>query len=141
MDTKEFPIIKAGLFISWGSDYDSINEAITKQLAIEPNETRSKGYCPVEEFNLNYWGIEERAVNCKAISYQTDKIIMRFHGKEATINRLVKEYNLSVSISIIVHAESGDGPEIVLTKSFVQFAASIDAEVGFDMYYYEAEDA
>ena len=140
MDVKEFPIIKVEILFSWNSDFDAICEDLSSRLLIAPDFARSKGYCKVKEYDHNYWGITEKAKNCRVLSYQTDKIANRLKGKEAMLINLANEYGLTLHVNISVHAESGDGPEIVLTKDFVEFAASIGADIGFDMYYYESED-
>lgn len=140
MDNSEFPIIKVDFDISWDGDFATICDEITDSLSIKPDSTRSKETFKIKVFARNYWEINEHAVNCKALSIQTDKIIQRLQGKEEKLAHLAKKNNLSLGITIVIHANVGDGPEIVLTPKCVQFAAALGAEIGFDMYYYESED-
>ena len=63
-----------------------------------------------------------------------DELQEKFVLKEKLLKKTCEENNLDVSISGGIEMQSGDHPEIVLSRKNLLFSAQFNAEVGFDMY-------
>ncbi|MGN9163744.1 DUF4279 domain-containing protein [Tissierellaceae bacterium HCP3S3_D8] len=125
------PKIRVSFYLSG----DMLNtDNVTKRINIIPTETRQKEDFPIKEFGSNYWLLETKKESCKAVSWQFDKILEKLHEKEEIINQICKEYDAETGFVVTVFMENGDGPELVLTREIISFLASINAEVGFDLY-------
>jgi len=80
------------------------------------------------------WGVDIKKESSYAVSDQFQKIIKIFNGKELMINKLCKELKLTAVFEIVIEMESGNRPEMVLTKEIIKFISLINAEIGFDLY-------
>lgn len=130
---EKMPQIKVCFILT--SDNDNIDK-ITDKLSIMPTSVRKKDSFRVKEFAHVSWELSTGLEACKAVSIQFNKIKQMLSGKEGIINTISKEFELKVIFIVIVHAEIGDGPEIVLTSEIINYASNINAEIGFDIYYY-----
>ncbi len=81
-----------------------------------------------EELNEVIGSVEE------ARPIQFEKIMKLLLGKEIIIKEICSIYNLDTFFEINIFMENGDRPEMILTKDIISFLASINAEVGFDLY-------
>ena len=113
---------------------------ITNELGVLPTKTRTKAQYKIPEFACYSWCLSSGAIVCACIEDATQIIAKELYGKESTIRKLCADYDVKPQFVIIVHAETGNGPELTLTKEFIKFCADINAEVGFDMYYYTEEE-
>jgi len=129
------PKIRVNFFIS-GANVELEN--ITKELKIEPSNTRKKNDWPQGSINAgiakDIWELQTEKEECKSISWQFDKLQNLLQPKTEIINKLCDYYELKTNITIVVEMEAGDGPEFVLSRGNVQFSALINAEIGFDLY-------
>ena len=116
------------------SDEDYIDN-ITKRLNIIPTKVRKKDSYKIKEFAHVSWELGTGLEYSRAVSKQFDKIKQILSGKEELINIISREYNLEVIFVVTIHAEIGDGPEVVLPSEIVKFASHINAEIDFDLYY------
>ena len=130
---EKMPQIKVCFILT--SDNDNIDK-ITDKLSIMPTSVRKKDSFRVKEFAYVSWELSTGLEVCKAVSIQFNKIKQMLSGKEGIINTISKEFELKVIFIVVVHAEIGDGPEIVLTSEIINYASNINAEIGFDIYYY-----
>ena len=125
------PQIKVSFFF-FGDEFN-IDE-VTAQMKIEPTETRKKEDFPIKELAHTYWSLDTPKENCKVVSWQFEKIMNLLVGKETVIKQICDNHKVKAEFLIDIWMENGDKPEMVLTKDIISFLASIDAEVGFDLY-------
>lgn len=71
---------------------------------------------------------------CTAVCTRLDEMQSMFRPKVEIIQNLIKKYALSVHVTVVVEAELGDYPELVLTRENIDFLSAIHAEAGFDLY-------
>ena len=83
---------------------------------------------------VDTWGYQTIKENTLSISTQLDKVEQIFAQKVETIRALLKRYSLRCNIVILVEAECGNLPEMVLSEENISFLAAIKAELGFDLY-------
>ena len=57
-------------------------------------------------------------------------------GKQAIINCICRKIDIIVDFVVVIKMTNENGPEIYLPQNIVSFAASINAEIGFDIYCY-----
>jgi len=129
------PQIKAELFIS-GQDFDP--NLITDSIGINPTCVRKREDFPKASIDCGvahtFWKWETMREKSYAVSNQMEEMLQSISGKEKRINELCKKYKLETIIVIIIHMRRNNPPEMVLSKEIVAFIASINAEIGFDMY-------
>jgi hypothetical protein len=127
------PQIEVSFLLTSDEDYiDKISDAIS----INPSRIRRKEDFKLQEFAHTMWEISSGKEKSKAVDNQFKKLLSVLIGKEDIIKELMINYNIKSSFVICIHAENGDGPEIVLTSEIIKFAGKIDAEIDFDIYYY-----
>lgn len=127
------PQVRVSFFFS-GDEFDI--DDITKKMNITPATTRKKKDFPISEFAHTEWVLDTKKENCKAVSLQFEKLLNLLEGKEIIINQICNDYNIATGFLIDIWMKNGDKPEMVLTKEIVSFLASINAEVGIDLYIY-----
>lgn len=130
---SNLPNIKVSFFFA-GDEFDLTE--VTNQMQLTPTETREKESFPVQEFAQTTWELSTKRERCHVVSLQFEKLIQVLAGKEKEINQICSSYGLSVSFVVTIWMNKDDNPEIVLEKEIVSFAASINAEIGFDLYAY-----
>jgi hypothetical protein len=127
----QLPQVRVSFFLV-GDEFNLDN--VTKKMNIMPTDTREKKDCPVKQFAYTTWSLRTEKDSCKAVSVQFERIMKLLLGKEKIINEICNTYNSNVIFEIGIFMENGDRPEMVLTKEIILFLASINAEVGFDLY-------
>lgn len=127
----ELPQIRAEFYLI-GDEFNT--DDVTKRLNITPSEIREKKDFPIQDFAHTLWVLDTGKESCKVVSWQCEKLIKLMAGKESVINQICKDYNVKTRVEVTINMENGDGPEIVLEKEIVAFLASINAEIGFDLY-------
>jgi len=125
------PQIRVSFFFS-GDKFD-LND-VTDRMQYIPEFSRNKEDCPLPEVACTCWSMDSEKESCRAVSIQFEKILDLLIGKEQIILQICNDYNIDVGFLINIFFENGDRPEIVLPKEIVLFAASINAEIGFDLY-------
>jgi hypothetical protein len=128
---ENLPQIRVSFFFM-GDEFNL--DDVTKRMNITPTETREKKDFPIVKFAHTSWELDTQKESCKVVSWQFEKLIKLLKGKESIINRICEEYGINAGFVVSVFMENGDGPEMVLTKDIISFLASINAEVGFDLY-------
>ena len=109
---------------------------VTKTLGIQPTAARTRDSFRIKEVAHTEWYIAIVKENCFAVSIPFGEMVHLLENKIEAINRLRSELNLEVIFVIVIHMKDGDGPEVVLPREIVSFAASINAEIAFDLYCY-----
>ena len=73
---------------------------------------------------------------CNDVSVRFEEMLMILKDKENNINDLKEKFKLEVSftVGIQAHHDPGNMPAVYLTEEIIAFAASIGADIGFDMY-------
>ena len=129
------PKVKVSLFFA--GNYIPLTD-IAAKIGILPTQVRKKEDWPLASVLA---GIAQDALvfstdkaECTAVSTQLDEIQIMFTPKIGTIQSLIKSYALSVNIIVMVEAELGEYPELVLTRENIDFLSSIHAEIDFDLY-------
>ncbi|MBC1317287.1 DUF4279 domain-containing protein [Listeria booriae] len=128
---SNLPKVRAGFYLV-GDDFDL--DYVTKKLYVSPTSTRTKNDFPVSRMAHTSWELETEKEFCNAVCWQIEKLLDKLRGKENIISELCNELNLEAIFTIVVNMESGDGPELVLTKEIVSFIGAVNAEIGFDLY-------
>lgn len=113
---------------------------ITAALNIEPTKTRLKKDWPnstiLAGLACDLWRLSTPQETCKSVSEQCKKLINQLIGKEEIIKQLCEKYNLYAHFEVVIHMQTMNGPEISLEREIVLFLASINADIGFDVYAY-----
>ncbi len=130
---ENLPKIEVCFFFE-GDDFD-VND-VTDQMQLTPTQIREKKDFPIEELAHTEWLLTTEKESCKVVFRQFEKLMKLLVGKEKVINQICSNHKISVGFCVTIWMEDGDKPEIVLTKEIVLFLASINAEVGFDLYIY-----
>jgi len=128
---EKLPQVRVSFFFA-GDEFNL--DDITQKMNIAPTETREKEDFPLKEFAHTSWELDTKKESCKVVSMQFKKLIKLLAGKESLINEICRDYCISAGFVISVYMESGNNPELGLTKEIISFLASINAEVGFDLY-------
>lgn len=125
------PQIRVSFFFT-GDEFDT--EDVTSRMGITPTKIRKKEDFPIRKLAHTSWEIDTEKESCNVTSRQIGKLIKLLIGKELIINQLCSEYNITPGFTVSVFMINGDMPEMVLSKEIITFLASINAEVGFDLY-------
>jgi hypothetical protein len=128
---EELPKIRVEFYFM--GDTFSISD-VTKEMELTPALAREKSDFPIKEIAQTIWMIRTDKESCKVVSWQFEKLKKNLIGKEKTIKQICHKYNIKVGFSIKVWMENGYKPEMLLTQEIIAFLASINAEVGFDLY-------
>ena len=132
------PSIKVAFYIS--ADKFDIDE-VTRKVGINPTGTRTNADFPEQSIAAGVaktiWWFEVEEENCIAVSILFKKLLIILDSKSKIINAICNDYGLETGFEVVIHCQDGNNPELVLTREIVAFAASINAEIGFDLYCYE----
>ena len=122
-------------------------DKITKEMSIEPTDARTPDDWPEaiknpktelpDELKPHYvWHFDVGYESGNLVRDRFDVMLRFLAGKKDIINDLKKQFSLSASFTIGIHAQHDpcNMPELFLTQEIVAFAASIGADIGFDMY-------
>lgn len=131
---KEY--INVSLVISSDDDYADV---ITNRLDITPTQIRDKDSFQIKEFEHCEWIYSTGDLKVRSLSDAVVPILTVFGKKRDTIISLTKEIKGKCDIVVVISAFSGDGPEVVLDKDLISFSNDIEAEIGFDLYFYDRE--
>jgi len=128
-------------FCLTGENFDF--EEITKIMGVTPTLTRRKDEFPQQSIAAGVacaeWILELEEKNCTAISIVFDNLYNILKDKTIIINNLCNEYDIKAWFEIVVHTKEENGPELVLTRENIKFASSLNAGIGFNLYYNEGE--
>lgn len=82
------------------------------------------------------WEFDMQYEKCNAVSTRFEEMLKIFKDKAKIINELKDQFILEAGFEVGIHAQHDQGnlPEMCLTKEIIMFAASIEADIGFDMY-------
>ena len=140
---SKLPTIKI-LFYLAGDDFSE--QDISNELGVVADDFRAKDDWPdVIKNNKNLqeqikietvWCVSIKEEHSYAVSKQFEKMINMFKDKKDIISKLREKLGLVANFEIVINMEIGDEPEMVLTKEIINFASSLDAEIGFDMYVF-----
>jgi hypothetical protein len=142
---EKAPEIKISFFFE-GQCGEAIElDKITESLAIYPTKIRKlddwpeaikrpKVELPVELRPRCTWELDFDHKECMMVPHRFEEVITTLQGKEETINDLCASENLQTGFVVVIYAHHDCMPGIILTKEIVEFAASIRADIGFDMY-------
>lgn len=128
---QDLPQVRVSFFFT--GDEFSINN-VTNAMKVQPTYAREKKDFPIQQIAKTTWVLETDKESCKAVAWQFEKLLRELGGKERIINHICNENGISAEFCVTVWMENGDKPEMVLTKEIISFLASINAEVGFDLY-------
>lgn len=122
-------------------------DEISEKLDISPTRTRSLDDWPDAIKNPVYelpeylrprftWELNTGYSHCRLVRNKFDELLGCLEGKEYVINSLREQNDLEVSFTVGIHAQHDQCnlPELFLTNKIVTFAASTNADIGFDMY-------
>ena len=131
------PSIKVKFFIT-GDDFDL--DEVTNRVGINPTRARTKDSFPPQTiqagFACNEWLIETTEENCLAVAIKFEEMLSMLKGKTENIKSLCDDYNLETGFVIVIHMVGEDNPEMILPREVISFAASMNADIAFDMYVY-----
>ncbi len=130
---NKLPQIEISFLLTGQEDF---LQEITDALLIKPSCIRRKQDYKYQEFANFMWELTTGKQESKSVDYQSADLLDKLSGKEKIIVQLLNSYKLKADLLVIIHAEIGDGPEINLSTDIIKFAAEIQAEIGFDIYFY-----
>lgn len=129
--------INASLVLTTEENYIKL---ITDRLGISPTQTRDKNDFKIREFACFEWVYSTGNMKVRSVTEAVAPILNLFGGKRQDIRSLLEETGGKCDIVIVISAISGDGPEVVLEKDIISFSNDIQAEIGFDLYYYDGDE-
>jgi len=128
---NKLPIVKATFYIA-GDEFDI--DDVTTRMKIIPTKEMKKSDFPACGLPHTEWvfKIEEEHADC--IENTFNKIMAVLIGKEKMISQICTDYNAEVGIVITIYMKKNKRPLLDLSREMISFAASINAEIGFDLY-------
>ena len=139
----KFPQIEVSFLIE-GKDFDL--EHFTKEIGVTPSKTRGIGDWPkaiVNNTNLPEelkprceWSLCHMEESCRKVEKAVCVIISKLKGKEQKIIEFCEENELKKGLSITIHAEAINMPEIVFSQDTVSYLGDMKVEISFDIYTY-----
>lgn len=131
----QYPYVKVSFCLT--SESEELTPAdITAEMNLLPTRARVPEQFPVPDFACTGWIYEEEKENCYSVSKIFHELISKLVGKESIIQRICTKFAARACFVVVIHAYDGDNPEVTIPREVVQFAASINAEICFDLYYY-----
>lgn len=111
---------------------------ITEKIGCRPNYIRKKDEILKNGriFGHDEWAIETDYEESLDVLIQLNKIVDTILNKSSIIKELCKEFNATCGFLIIINIENGIFPAMYLDSGFINFASSMNAEIGFDIYFY-----
>jgi len=106
------------------------------QIGISSAKIQYKECIKVKEYAKDSWCLSTGYQDEMAISIPFEQLISNIGDKIDVINNLIIKYNLECIFIIIVRAEMGNGPEMILSQKCINFASKFNAEVHFDLYFF-----
>ena len=132
------PSIKVTLYMT-ANEFDF--KEVTHRLGVTPTTTKRRDSFPPKSITAGtaktIWALAVEERNCIAVAILFERMIELLRGKEALICEICNDYGLETRFEVVVHMQGEDAPEMVLHREVVSFAAAINADIGFDLYYYE----
>jgi len=120
---------------------DCSTDIMTTSIRIEPTKVWVKESFRLPEHAGNKWLLSSGYQVSKGISDQFEQLIVKLADEVDAINLLRSQYkDLSCFFEVVIQAFEQQLPEMILSRSCISFAASLDAEIGFDMYIYEPDE-
>jgi len=139
MEDQVLPLISVGFCMT--SDSADL-EKISEVLNLIPSKSRRKNEWPQVSIEAGIacdsWEINTKQVTSMSVDAECNKLIDILKGKEVVIQSLCKEYNMKTHFEVIIHMNSNETPAIFLETETVTFLATINANIGFDIYTYDA---
>lgn len=121
-------------------------EELTKKTDIKPSKIRDIDDWPKAiKMNKNLpkemqprfvWSVCEKEEECKKVETPIRQLISKFEGKEQILIEFCENKDLKMVLTIVIHAEAMELPEIVLSPDILSYFGKLKAEIGFDIYTY-----
>jgi Domain of unknown function (DUF4279) len=131
------------IFLCLSADSFDVEE-VTSTLNITPTSAREKSQWPQVSIDagiaVNEWVFEISEKNCVSVEIPFEKMISILDKKTVTLLELSRKYGLKISMGVIIYSKAGNLPEIFLNEKIVDYASSINASIGFDMYLEDAKE-
>lgn len=114
-------------------------DEITAKMGLSPTRTRRKEDYPWQSIEAGlaktYWDVEIRE-NHSNIIIPFRKLIDILSSKVNIINELSCKFNCATYFDVVIHACAEKWlPIIEVSKDIMTFVISINADIGFDIYY------
>lgn len=122
-------------------------DQITEKICIKPTRIRTLDDWPEaiknpktelpDELKPHYvWQVDIGYESNRLVRDRFDVMLKLLSEKKDIINDLKNQFSLRASFTIGIHAQHDqcNMPEVFLTQEIIVFAASIGADIGFDMY-------
>ena len=137
LDRAEYsPVLRVALYLTGEEDFDFAD--VLSRMGLQTATTRSTEDYPQVSKDMGYnkagWVFKAEKEECRDVNEQLLKLKGILHGKEQVILDISQQYRLDVSIVVVVHGDVAHMPAFWLSTETIAFAASINAEVSFDMY-------
>ena len=133
---KFVPEIAVSISFTHSNGEDFVLNELTQKFEVTPTRARLKKDYPIPRIGQAEWYYEIREKNCDDMLVPFQKLVDIFKEKTEIINQLCSNLNLEVSLVTVIHAKIGNRPLNGISKEIVKFMASIDADMGFDLYCY-----
>ena len=139
------PNIKIKFFLTGVAGKYVDLDKITSSLNIKPDSARTledwpdaiknpKTPLPIELQSRYVWSFYIDYVESMSVNEQLEKLENSLSDKIGIINELQKEFSLTVTVEVVIQADSDNRPEMFLTNDIITFLSALNAELGFDMY-------
>jgi len=124
-------------FSIYGENFDPLH--ITEILNINPSTSYLKGdKIPGKHIKRKEtsWNLETKYEESLDINDGLSKIVSLIIEKREILKKVGKLYNVKILFMFVINIVNSETPAIYFRKSFVEFAAEIGSEIGFDTYIY-----
>lgn len=152
------PEIRPVFYLTKNTTEDFDREAVTRRLSIEPTKTLGLRLSPGRAASMDgfedmegmtvlpgdappypillhaCWGVRLEKMPCWALDEPLRRMEELLRGREEEMRSICREMDLHAALTLAIHADSGNLPEMVLPRESVAFWASIGAEIDFDFY-------
>lgn len=73
---------------------------------------------------------------CKQVEIPVNRIVEQLKGKEQRLAAFCERNALKKNLTITIHGEIMDLPEMVLSSNIVSYFGKLEVSIGFDIYSY-----
>ena len=139
----KLPIIEASLVLSSRKiKATEITELVqitpTKERSIDdwPDAIKNNTNLPDESKPRNEWIWTNHYQECMSVNEALVNLIDHFQNNITNIVGIPKEFSVEKTVTVLIHTNSTNMPEIGLEIRTVDFLSNIEAPIYFDIYTY-----
>lgn len=131
-DDPIMPYVKAEFWLE-ADDFDlnAVSDALGEAQVILRKETR-----PLNAIRGDCWEMNTGEIRTWSVEEVMDQLIDRLKGKVEWIVEFCKRNAVDAGFTIVLKIDKDDSPAMSLTAKQIQFIASLNATLDWDVYIY-----